>query len=131
MSLAVPSDVTCVEEVVALVTRHCFAGEVPEDRTRFRLQVALSEALANAILRGNGEDATKQVDIRVELAATLIRIHVTDQGPGFDPRTVPEPLGPDSILGPGGRGLFLIRKLVDSVEFNDQGNSICMTLRRR
>lgn len=131
VSLAVPSDVTCVEEVVALVTRHCFAGEAPEDRTRFRLQVALSEALANAILRGNAEDATKQVAIRVELAATLIRIHVTDQGPGFDPRAVPEPLGPDSILGPGGRGLFLIRKLVDSVEFNDQGNSICMTLRRR
>ena len=55
VSLAVPSDVTCVEEVVALVTRHCFAGEAPEDRTRFRLQVALSEALANAILRGNAK----------------------------------------------------------------------------
>jgi serine/threonine-protein kinase RsbW len=131
VSLVVPSDVTCIEEAVALVARHCFAGEPPEERTRFRLQVALSEALANAILRGNHEDATKQVSIRVELALTLIRIHVTDQGTGFDPRAVPEPLGPDGILEAGGRGLFLIRKLVDSVEFNEQGNSICMTLRRR
>jgi len=131
VSLSLPSDVSCIEEAVALVSRHCFAGEPPEERTRFRLQVALSEALANAILRGNHEDVTKLVSIRVELAVAAIRIHVTDQGSGFDPRTVPEPLGPDGITGPGGRGLFLIRKLVDGVEFNDQGNSICMTLRRR
>lgn len=131
VSLAVPSDITCIEEAVALVTRHCFAGEPAEERTRFRLQVALSEALANAIVQGNREDASKLVSVRVELALTVIRVHVTDEGTGFDPRAVPEPLAPAAILGTGGRGLFLIRKLVDAVEFNEQGNSICMTLRRR
>ncbi|HJP56466.1 MAG TPA: ATP-binding protein [Gemmatimonadales bacterium] len=131
VSLSVPSDVGCIEEAVALVARHCFAGASVAERMRFRLQVALSEALANAILRGNREDATKRAAVRVELAADVIRVHVTDEGSGFDPRAVPEPLGPDGIQGAGGRGLFLIRKLVDAVEFNDRGNSICMTLRRR
>ena len=130
VSLTVPSDVTCIEEAVALVTRHCFAGAERQESMRFRLQVALSEALANAIIRGNREDSAKHVGIRVELGTEAIRVFVTDQGTGFDPRAVPEPLGPDAILGSGGRGLFLIRKLVDAVEFNEQGNSICMTLRR-
>lgn len=131
VTLLVPSDVDCVEEAVALVTRHCLAGDEPREDIRFRLQVALSEALANAILRGNHEDRTKSVRVRVELVPAMIRIFVTDEGSGFDPRLVPEPLGPERIHSANGRGLFLIRSLVDAVQFNEQGNSICMILRRR
>ena len=54
----------------------------------------------------------------------------TDEGPGFDPTAVPEPIRPEQLDEANGRGLYLIRKLVDSVEFNERGNSICMTLRR-
>ncbi len=90
----------------------------------------LSEALSNAIVRGNGEDSGKWVDIRAELLSDTIRVHVTDEGPGFDPGSVPDPVTPEQLDTSGGRGLYLIRKLVDSVEFNEQGNSICMTLRR-
>jgi anti-sigma regulatory factor (Ser/Thr protein kinase) len=128
--LRLPSDVGCIEEAVELVTRHCLCGHAASARTRFRLQVALSEALANAIVRGNREDGAKAVDVRAELYADAIRVHVTDEGPGFDPAGVPEPTDPGQLDEPGGRGLFLIRKLVDAVQFNPQGNSICMTLRR-
>ena len=131
VTLAVPTDVECIEEAVALVTRHCLAGDEARESIRFRLQVALSEALANAILRGNREDRTKRVEVRAELAAAAIRVSVTDEGAGFDPRLVPEPLDPERLERSDGRGLFLIRSLVDSVEFNEQGNSICMTLRRQ
>jgi serine/threonine-protein kinase RsbW len=93
--------------------------------------VVLSEALANAILRGNRESLEKWVEIRAELREEAIRVYVTDEGPGFDPSTVPEPIGPDQLDEARGRGLFLIRKLVDGVQFNEQGNSICMILRRR
>ena len=130
VALTLPSDVDCIEEAVALVTRHCLAGGPIREHFRFRLQVALAEALANAILRGNREDSRKSVDVRAVLLPDQIRIHVTDQGTGFDPSAVPEPLCADGIARPGGRGIFLIRRLVDSVEFNEQGNSICMTLRR-
>jgi len=107
------------------------AGTPASDHLRFRLQVALAEALANAVMRGNEEDPAKTVQVDAELFADHFRVQVTDEGIGFDPAQVPEPVRPEQIADTGGRGLFLIRKLVDDVQFNEQGNSICMTLRRR
>lgn len=130
ISVRLPSDVGCIEEAVNLVTRHCFAGTAACPHTRFRLQVVLSEALANAVMRGNRECPDKSVDVRAELRPDVIRVSVTDEGEGFDPAAVPEPIRPELLSVPGGRGLFLIRKLVDEVRFNERGNSICMTLRR-
>jgi serine/threonine-protein kinase RsbW len=130
VTLRLPSEIEYIEEAVELVTRHCLAGQEAGSRTRFRLQVVLSEALSNAIVRGNREDRAKWVDVRAELGPDLIRLEVTDEGPGFDPSAVPEPIRPEQLDEANGRGLFLIRKLVDAVEFNERGNSICMTLRR-
>jgi serine/threonine-protein kinase RsbW len=130
VTLRLPSDVGCIEEAVELVTRHCLAGHAATRTIRFRLQVVLSEALANAILRGNREAVDKWVEVRAELHDDVIRVHVTDEGPGFDPAAIPEPIRPEQLDEAGGRGLFLIRKLVDAVQFNEQGNSICMILRR-
>ena len=130
VTVRLPSDPGCIEEAVELVTRHCLAGHRATRTIRFKLQVVLSEALANAIIRGNQEALDKWVEVRAELRADVIRVHVTDEGPGFDPSTIPEPIQPDQIDEAGGRGLFLIRKLVDGVQFNEQGNSICMILRR-
>jgi serine/threonine-protein kinase RsbW len=130
VTLRLPSDVTCIEEAVELVTRHCLAGHETSPTMRFRLRVVLSEALSNAILRGNAEDQQKWVEVRAELVPDSIRVYVTDEGPGFDPTVVPEPIGPDQLDEAQGRGLYLIRKLVDTVYFNKQGNSICMILRR-
>ena len=125
-----PSQVDCIEQAVSLVARHCLAGVAADDRLRFRLQVAVSEALANAVVRGNGEDPAKLVSIEAELLPHHIVIRVSDEGPGFDPREVPEPLTPDQVCGTRGRGLFLIRKLVDHVRFNERGTTICMILDR-
>jgi serine/threonine-protein kinase RsbW len=129
--LRVPSDVGCIEEVVDLILRHCCSGNWSSRRLRFNLRVAIAEALANAIVAGNREDRSKSVDVHAELFAETIRIHVTDQGTGFDPSTVSTTLDPEELDQPNGRGLFLIRNLVDDVAFNSQGNSICMTLRRQ
>ena len=130
VTLRLPSEIECIEEAVELVTRHCLAGQDAAVRIRFRLQVVLSEALSNAIVRGNREDREKWVDVRAELGPDAIRLEVTDEGPGFDPSAVPEPIRPEQLDEANGRGLFLIRKLVDAVEFNERGNSICMILRR-
>lgn len=130
VTLRLPSDVNCIEEAVELVTRHCLAGHHATQTIRFRLRVVLSEALSNAILRGNCEDCSKSVEVRAELVPDSIRVYVTDEGPGFDPSTIPEPIHPAQLDEARGRGLFLIRKLVDAVQFNEQGNSICMILRR-
>ncbi len=126
-----PSEIDCIEQTVSLVTRHCLAGTAASERLRFRLQVALAEALANAVMRGNQEEVGKSVLVDAELFPDRIRVQITDEGLGFDPTQVPEPVLPEQIGDTCGRGLFLIRKLADEVHFNEQGNSICMTLRRQ
>ncbi|HTC24945.1 MAG TPA: ATP-binding protein [Gemmatimonadales bacterium] len=131
VNVRMPSDVACIEQTVSLVTHHCLAGTAATDRLRFRLQVAVAEALANAVMRGNQEEAGKSVLVEAELFPDRICVQITDEGIGFDPTQVPEPVRPEQIGETCGRGLFLIRKLVDEVHFNEQGNSICMTLRRR
>jgi serine/threonine-protein kinase RsbW len=131
VTLRLPSDVNCIEEAVELVTRHCLAGHQATQTARFRLRVVLSEALSNAIVQGNREDRTKWVDVRAELVPDAIRVWVTDEGAGFDPASVPEPIKPEQLDEARGRGLYLIRKLVDVVQFNERGNSICMILRRQ
>ena len=130
ITVELPSEVGCIEEAVSVIMRHCLAGAFAAPRVRFRLQVALSEALANAIVRGNREDASKRVYVQADLGPDLIRLNVTDEGEGFDPASVPDALSAEGLQQDGGRGLFLIHHMVDDVHFNAQGNSICMTLRR-
>ncbi len=94
VALRVPSEVDCIEEAVAVLTRHCLSGADASPRVQFRLQVALSDALANAIVRGNREDAEKQVYVQVDLHPDAVNIHVTDEGDGFDHASVAEALDP-------------------------------------
>ena len=131
VTVTLPSDVSAIEEAVALVERHCMSGGPVNPRLRFRLQVALAEALANAVVYGNGERPELRVHVAAELTPDLIRITVTDEGPGFDVHAVPDPCAPDRLEATCGRGIYLIRDLVDHLSYNDRGNSLCMTLRRR
>ena len=114
------------------MARHCFAGAEPPPRRRtsFRLRVLLAEAISNSILFGAGGDPARRIQVEAQLTDQSIRLQVTDDGPGFDPTEVPDPTLPLGLEKPIGRGLFLIRNLADRVEFNDQGNTIWMTLPR-
>lgn len=130
VTLQLPADVRCVEEAVELMARHCFAGAKPSSRTSFRLRVLLTEAISNSILFGARGDPARRVRVQAALTEESIRLEVTDDGPGFDPGEVPDPTLPDKVARSIGRGLFLIKNLADRVEFNDQGNTIWMTLPR-
>lgn len=131
LTMRVPTDLRMVEEAVDLVARHCVSWGLSAQRARFNLRVALCEALANAMKYGNALDTAKSVAVEVVVADDDVTVHVVDEGDGFDPATVEEPTDPLELDEDfHGRGLFLIRKLVDHVSFNDQGNAICMVLRR-
>jgi serine/threonine-protein kinase RsbW len=104
ISLRVPTDLDIVEETVDLVARHCLAG--------------------------NRLDPTKRVEIRVEVGEERLSMHVRDEGDGFDPTQIPDPTEPERVGLSNGRGLFMIRQLVDEVHFNERGNAICMIMRR-
>ena len=95
--------------------------------------VALTEALSNAILRGNADDPRKHVYVRVELDLARLVIEVTDEGAGFDmERCTLDPTTPERLEREDGRGLFLMRQLMDSVEqlSGRPGNVVRLTLRR-
>ncbi|HEU5466727.1 MAG TPA: ATP-binding protein [Gemmatimonadales bacterium] len=127
--LRVPSDLSFVAEAVDLVASHTPSGILSPRRVQFNLRTVLAEALANAITYGNREDPTKKVEVRVEARSEFIRVTVTDSGEGFDPSVVPDPTAPEGVEREFGRGLFVIRHLVDAVDFNAKGNAVCLTLR--
>ncbi len=129
MSLDVPSDLGMVGDAVELVATHLPPGTLSPRRISFNLRTALAEALGNAIRYGNGEDPDRIVRVYVELGRDFVRIHVDDDGHGFDPSRLPDPTHPDNLERDYGRGLFVIRHLVDDVAFNEKGNGICLTLR--
>ena len=128
-----PSDVLRIEDAVEKVVARCHRTielERRASRVRMNLRVALSEALSNAMLYGNGADRSKRVRVELTITAGAIITRITDEGPGFDYEHVPDPTTPDSLLKPDGRGIFLMRKLLDEVSFNERGNSVTLLLRR-
>lgn len=129
-TLELPNDLRAIERSVEyLMDRGSELGFDP-DRLRLNFRVGLTEALANAMLYGNARDPDKRVRVEAHLSAHSIVVCVTDEGAGFDPHGLPDPTTPTNRLRPGGRGIFLIRKLMDLVEFNEEGNSIRMVLHR-
>ncbi|PYP11215.1 MAG: hypothetical protein DMD59_03425 [Gemmatimonadetes bacterium] len=129
MKLDVPSDLGMVGDAVELVASHLPPGTLSPRRISFNLRTALAEALGNAIRYGTGEDPDRVVSVRVELGGDVVRIYVVDDGHGFDTSRLPDPTHPDNLEREYGRGLFVIRHLVDDVAFNEKGNGICLTLR--
>ena len=129
MKLDVPSDLGMVGDAVELVATHLPPGTLSPRRISFNLRTALAEALGNAIRYGNGEDPDRMVRVYVEMGRDSVRIHIDDDGQGFDRSRVPDPTHPDNLEREYGRGLFVIRHLVDDVAFNEKGNGICLTLR--
>ena len=126
--LELPNDLRVIERAVNyLIDRGQEIG-FNQDRLRLNLRVGLTEALANAMLYGNSRDPRKRVRVDAQVAEGVLTIRVTDEGRGFDPTAVSDPTLPRNRKRAGGRGIFLIRKLMDRVEFNESGNSITMVL---
>ena len=129
LSLDVPSDLAYVGQAVELITAALPGGLLSARRIRFNFRTAFAEALANAISYGNRHDRARLVRVRVEVSHDAVHLHVTDEGSGFNPADVPDPTSPDRLEREDGRGLFVLRSLVDQVVFNEKGNSVCLTLR--
>ena len=91
-----------------------------------KILIATLEAVNNAILHGNKSDTGKYVDVEILIKNNELIITVTDEGKGFKPKEVPDPTRPENIEAINGRGIFLMRKLADEIEFNRKGNSVKM-----
>jgi len=125
-----PSDLGVIEETVSYLVGRCRAFDFDGPRLDLNFRVCVTEALANAVLYGNASDPEKTVRVEMTLDRLKVEVCVTDQGNGFDPLNVPDPTEPGNIEAPGGRGIFLIRHLMDEIEFNERGNAVRMVLVR-
>jgi len=128
LTYELPSDLRTIETFVESLLEHGRRIGFNADRLRLNLRVCVSEAIANAMLYGNRQDPGKRVRIHARFAPHQITIRVTDEGRGFDPSRLPDPTTPANIRRSRGRGIFLIRQLMDGVQFNEKGNSIEMVL---
>jgi serine/threonine-protein kinase RsbW len=129
----IPSDVAFIERVVEMVRRECEVMAFGRRQIMLNVPVALTEALSNAILRGNGDDRAKHVHVRAEVDRKRLVVEVGDEGRGFDfDGLVIDPTTPENLNREDGRGLFLMRKLMDRVERIElpNGSMVRMTLNR-
>jgi serine/threonine-protein kinase RsbW len=91
--------------------------------------ISLSEALTNAIVHGNKSDPKKKVSIQVELKPDKAIICVTDQGKGFNHSCIRNPVKKENLLKEKGRGIFILRSLMDQVEIENKANyGCCLTM---
>ena len=132
IELDIPSDVRFIERVVERVQRECIDLQFTQRQVMLNVPVALTEALANAILRGNSDDPSKTVHVKATVDAHHLVVEVRDQGGGFDIDACTVDVGPETLEREDGRGLFLMRKLMDRVECvsNDPGTTVRLTLKR-
>jgi serine/threonine-protein kinase RsbW len=128
----VSSDVREIDAIVSAVTHACQAAGFPERACRLNVPVALTEAMANAILRGNGGEVTRSVRVCAEIAGDTLCVEVTDEGVGFDAEAARAMcLDPDWTGREDGRGVFLMFALMDRVEsWCDRGHTVRLVLRR-
>ena len=82
-----------------------------------RIEMAVREAAVNAVYHGNGYDPNKKMTLGFEKTEDALIITVADEGHGLDPEKLPDPLAPENLLKPSGRGIFLIRSFMDEVRF--------------
>ena len=94
------------------------------------LPLALDEALVNAIRHGCALDPGKEVRVAARFGPRRLRVRIEDPGAGFDPQQVADPVSATGLRQGGGRGVLLIRELVDRVDYRQGGRVVLLTLRR-
>ena len=137
LQVDIPSDVAYIERVVELVRHPCAELAYNTHQLALNVPVALSEAISNAILRANNESPDKRVRVRADIDTERLVVEIADEGVRFDLDADTRDASDDRNLDrEDGRGLFLMRKLMDDVERFDAspdgstGNIVRLTLTR-
>jgi len=123
---SLPSEVGSISPFVdrlMLLIRKC----VPDGESE--VEIALREALANAIIHGNHENPRKHVHVRFRCNPDEVSIAVKDEGRGFDINEMPDPTAPENIGSGHGRGIYLMKAFMDEVRFEEGG--VVVHMRKR
>ena len=118
-----PSDMGTAHSLITEVVEKVRADQW-SDKDLFAIELALEEAMTNAVQHGNGSDHSKKVRFDCKLNQNLVSVRVEDEGHGFKPEALPDPREPENQMVESGRGVLLIKHFVTRVKWNDRGNVI-------
>ncbi len=128
--LSVPSQHEYIHEVVFQIARSAVAVGFANHDLNNNLKLALVEALTNAMEHGNHWDPELRVEVEARISRDVMEVVVSDQGQGFDPGSLPDPTSPEQLLCERGRGIFLMRSILDQVEVIPPGNRVVLRKHR-
>ncbi len=125
-----PSDLNLVPEIQNRI-KEKIKDYLPAEKLDAVI-LAVSEAVSNSIKHGNKSDAGKKVEIKIRLSDEKITISVLDEGKGFDLSKIPDPTNPENLLKESGRGIFIIKNVIDNLEykFTEKGTLTVLTISR-
>lgn len=130
VEFTIPSDLGEARNLQELIENQLRSCEY-EDKEIFGIRLALEEAIVNAIKHGNRMDDAKKVHVRFLVSPERFEIGITDEGPGYDPDSLPDPLSEENLERPCGRGLFLMRHYMTEVTVHPPGNRLTMSKIRK
>lgn len=117
------SDPIILNDIEEIVVHFVKENDIPKS-LRYKLIVSSLEAITNSIYHGNCCDIRKTVQFGLEKRRDKVVVYVEDEGSGFDYTNLPDPTSPENLENPDGRGVFLMMKLSDYIEFNTRGNRV-------
>jgi len=123
--MKIPSDVSYIKKVSSEIEAFLKSANV-KSSIRFDIRLAVEEAVKNSIIHGNKKNKELPVVITYLLEGGKFTIEIEDRGMGFKPEKVPDPTHTKNLTKAGGRGVFLIMKLMDEAKYNDRGNKVFM-----
>ncbi|MDR1841757.1 MAG: ATP-binding protein [Holophagales bacterium] len=124
-----PRFIDLIQVVGGELLKHmCFTQEDGE-----RIWLAIQEGIANAMRHGNNSDNSKTISVRFVPSAEQIEIQIADQGKGVDMESIPDPSLPENVLKASGRGVFLMKQVMDSVKMDvsESGSTLVLIKRRK
>jgi serine/threonine-protein kinase RsbW len=125
ITIKVPSETGYLRKVSSGIEKSLASYKLGEEFL-FNIRLCVEEAVRNAMVHGNRGDKDVHVLVSYWVRGGKLNIVVEDKGPGFDHANVPDPTKDENILKAGGRGVLLIRSLMDSVRYNEPGNKLKM-----
>lgn len=125
------SRIEAVAEAAAAVSEFMIRMGISED-VAFGIDMAVREAVTNAVLHGNKLDSTKIAGVNLKKSPESLEISVRDQGRGFNPNDVADPTKEENILKPSGRGIFFMRNFMDQVDWtvNPEGGTTVRMIKK-
>ena len=130
LEISIPSTYDAMERVAGLIEKAGRLVGICED-DEVDLMISVMEAVNNAIQHGNEENPEKEVHIRIVAEPSELTCTVRDEGGGFDPARVPDPLRRENLLNPSGRGILMMREFMDDVDFSTESGGTSVRMRKR